>query len=247
MGVYERFAYFYAKGQYSQHSRKMAELLPNVLERFGAKPHKILDMACGEGTFARAMAEKGFKVKGIDASQQMIQFAKSKNANADFLVQDMRFLPFEQEFDLVTCWFDSLNYLLELEDLEKTFVGVRRALKDGGLFIFDMNTIYALAVQWQRHPCNVEQDTEELFEVHRKSYDFESNIATLRITGFLNENGRWARMDEEHRERGYILEEIRSCLKEAELEELACWGSMQDMSEPGPESGRVWFVTQKQV
>jgi len=127
MGVYERFAYFYAEGLYPQHSRKMAELLPNVLERFGAKPHKILDMACGEGTFAGAMADKGFKVKGIDASQQMIQFAKSKNA--DFLVQDMRCLSFEQEFDLVTCWFDSLNYLLELEDLEKTFKGVYRALK----------------------------------------------------------------------------------------------------------------------
>jgi len=68
MGVYENFAYFYAKGPYTKYSKRMAELLPAVLERFGAKPQKILDIACGDGTFAVTMAKKGFKVKGIDIS-----------------------------------------------------------------------------------------------------------------------------------------------------------------------------------
>jgi len=163
----------------------------------------------------------------------------------EFLLQDMRSLPFEERFDLVTCWFDSLNYLLELEDLERTFAGACRALKKSGLFIFDMNTIYGLAVNWQRLPCYVQQDTPWLFEIHRPSYDCEKNIATLRITGFMKEGDRWTRMDEEHKERGYTLEEIRQCLKEVGLQELACWGNLQEMSEPKPDSDRVWFVMQK--
>ncbi|MCK4422152.1 hypothetical protein KAW48_10170 [candidate division WOR-3 bacterium] len=52
-------------------------------------------------------------------------------------------------------------------------------------------------------------------------------------------------MDGEHRERGYSLEEIRRCLKDANFEELALWGSIKEMSEPRPDSSRVWFVVQK--
>lgn len=195
------------------------------------------------------MAKKGFQVTGVDLSPRMLQFgrerAEQENVKVEFLLQDMRSLPFEGRFDLVTCWYDSLNYLLELEDLTKTFAGVCRALKKAGLFIFDMNTIYGLAVRWQRHPCYVQQDTPQLFEIHRPSYDFERNIATLRITGFVKEGNEWTQLDEEHKERGYTLKEIRQCLKKVGFQELACWGSLQEMSEPKPDSGRVWFVMQK--
>jgi len=251
MTIYERFAYLYAKGPYPRYSERMAELLPSVLERYGLKPETILDLACGEGTFAVRMAKKGFKVTGVDLSPHLLRFArerdKKENVDVEFLLQDMRSLPFEERYDLVTCWYDSLNYLLEMEELERAFAGVYRALKRGGLFIFDMNTIYGLAVIWQRHPCYVQQDSSELFEIHRPSYDFEKNIATLRITGFIKEGNGWARIDEEHKERGYSLEEIRQCLKGVGLKELACWGNLRELSEPEPDSGRVWFVARKQI
>lgn len=68
MGIYQAFAEFYTKGPYPNFSRRVAELLPSVLERFGAKPRAILDLACGEGTFAVLMAQKGFQMTGVDAS-----------------------------------------------------------------------------------------------------------------------------------------------------------------------------------
>jgi hypothetical protein len=129
--------------------------------------------------------------------------------------------------------------------LEKTFAGVYRALKKAGLFIFDMNTIYGLAYSWQRLPCYVQQDTLSLFEVHRPKYDFATNIAMMRITGFAKEGARWIRMDEEHQERGYTLSDIRQCLEKAGLQELACWGNLKEMSKAKPNSERVWFVVQK--
>lgn len=249
MNIYERFAYFYKKGEYSQYSKRMVEFIPSLLERFAVKPQILLDLACGEGTFAVTMAKKGFQVTGVDLSPEMLKFAREyaddSNVNVKFLHEDMRSLSFEEEFDLVTCWFDSLNYLLKLEDLEKTFVGVWRALKKAGIFIFDMNTIFGLAVDWQRKPCYVQQDTHELFEIHHPSYDYEKNIAILRITGFIKHENGWMRMDEEHKERGYTLEEIRKCLKKTGLQELACLGSLQEMSEPKEKSSRIWFVVQK--
>lgn len=103
------------------------------------------------------------------------------------------------------------------------------------------------AVNWQQHPSCVLLDTTELFQVNRPDYDFEQNIATVRLTGFAkdgNGNG-WHRMNEEHRERGYTLGEIRRCLEKADLQELACWDSLQEMGKPKPNSGRLWFVTRK--
>ena len=223
--------------------------MPPVLAQFDAHPQAILDIACGEGTFAVAMAKKGFQVTGVDRSPQMLQFAKERtereNAEVEFHLQDMRSLFFDEQFDLVTCWFDSLNYILELEGIQETFAGVHRALKKAGLFIFDVNTIYGLAVTWQRDPCYVQQNTPELFEIHFPSYDFEKNVATTRITGFAKAETGWIRMDEEHKERGYTVEEIRQCSQAVGFQELACWGSLEGMSEPRPNSGRVWFVMQK--
>jgi len=249
MSFYDRFAYFYANGPYPQHSEKMVNLLPPVLARFDAQPQTILDLACGEGTFAVAMAKKGFRVTGVDRSPQMLQFARERaereNAEVEFHLQDMRSLPFDARFDLVTCWFDSLNYILELEGLQKTFAGVYHALKKAGLFVFDMNTVYGLAADWQREPCYIQQNSPELFEIQFPSYDFEKRLATTSILGFAKVGDGWIRMDEEHKERGYTLEEIRQCAQAVGFHELACWDSLEVMSEPRPHSGRVWFVMQK--
>ncbi len=247
MAVYHAFARFYAQGPYVQFSRHMAELLPAVLERFGFRPAKILDIACGEGTFAVAMAQQGFEVTAVDLSAPMLEQARAHagREQVEFLQHDMRGLPFSEQFDLVTCWYDSLNYLLEMDDLLRTFAGVHRALREGGLFIFDMNTIYGLAVQWQRQPCYVQQDTPTLFEIHRPSYDYERNLAAVKITGFAREGETWVRSEEIHRERGYTLDEIRRCFHQAGWQELCCWGNLREMTEPHPDSGRVWFVLKK--
>jgi DNA-binding transcriptional MerR regulator len=56
---------------------------------------------------------------------------------------------------------------------------------------------------------------------------------------------RWIRIDEEHRERGYSIEDIRQCLQKTGFQELACWGDFREMTVPRQDSGRVWFITRK--
>jgi SAM-dependent methyltransferase len=248
MSVYKDFAHIYSKGPWDQFSRAMAESLPQVLERFDKTPKTVLDLACGEGTFAVEMAKSGFLVTGVDLSPQMLELARAKaeseGVQVDFLHQDICSLSVEGDFDLVTCWYDSLNYILDIGNLEKAFANARHALKGNGLFVFDMNTIYGLAVNWQRYPAVVQIDTDDLFLVSRPGYDFETNTATVNFTGFVKRGDSWHRTDELHKERGYSLDEIRHCLAQAKLRELACWGNLREMSEPDPGSGRLWFVAE---
>ncbi|MDO8124449.1 MAG: class I SAM-dependent methyltransferase [Candidatus Hermodarchaeota archaeon] len=250
MGIYDAFAPYYASGGFTQYSQRMTEAFPSLMRHFNQTPETILDLACGEGTFAISMAQAGYQVTGIDRSPAMLKLAKTKSRTEKVSVTwrqlEMQHLEYENSFDIVTCWFDSLNYLLELDDLCATFKGVHNALRENGLFVFDMNTIYWLVTLAQRYAVTVERETEEIFQVHRHSYDFDKNIATFYITAFVKEKDRWLRrVDEIHKERGYTIGEIQECLKDAGFQELACWGDLEDQSPLTKESRRVYFITQK--
>ena len=247
--IYNEFATLYAGGDYPDYSKRVAGLLPAVLKRFKAYPSEIMDLACGEGTFAMVMAKKGLRVTGVDQSSEMLRFAGQKarksRVHVRFVRRDMRSLDFRERFDLVTSWYDALNYLLSLADLERTFKGVYKALRKNGLFIFDMNTIHALSKVWQQYPSTVELDSSKYFALHRPSYDKKHLIATLKITGFIRRNATWTRVDEDHQEKGYTLVQIRNSLKKAGFKPLAIWGSIRKMTMPREGTRRVWFVAQK--
>jgi ubiquinone/menaquinone biosynthesis C-methylase UbiE len=249
LSIYKEFATLYAGGVYPEYSKRIAGILPSVLKRLKVSPTEVLDLACGEGTFATIMAKKGYEVTGVDQSSEMLRFARQKakrsRTHVRFVRGDMRSLKFREEFDLVTSWYDALNYLVTLRDLERTFKGVYKALRSQGLFIFDMNTIYALEKLWQQFPCTVEQDTSEYFAVHRPSLDKKRLVATLKITGFIRRNGAWTRIDEDHREKGYSLAQIKKSLKAVGFNQLALCGSIRKMTRPRQDTRRVWFVAQR--
>ncbi len=250
MEIYRGFAEIYANGPYLVYSKRVADLLPGMLKASSTKPESLLDLACGEGTFAIIQAQQGMRVTGVDASPELLRFARTRASQAGvevmFLEQDMRSLRLEASFDLVTCWYDSLNYILDYVDLVRVFRNVAQVLNPGGLFIFDMNTIHGLAVEWQHQsPAHVQQDTDTVFEIHRPRYDSKQSIATLRITAFVRKDSHWRRIDEEHRERGYALTDIKRALDEAGLRQLACWGNPWEMSPPRPDSGRVFVIAQR--
>lgn len=251
MDVYKDFAYLYYAGPYV-YSENMAKFLPRILKKFKTEPQTLLDVACGDGRFAVMMAQQGMVVTGVDASKKMLHYAKERARKADvkidFVCQEMQHLSMTRKYDLVTCWFDSLNYLLTKGELFKTFRNISTCLNRDGLFIFDMNTIYGLAIRWRERSPGIEVDTNTIFEAHHGyEYNPRKKIATLKITGFVKRGKLWRRIVEVHRERGYTLNEIREGLKKAGLRELTCWGNIRRMTRPTKKSGRFWFVSKKKV
>jgi ubiquinone/menaquinone biosynthesis C-methylase UbiE len=248
MSFYNEFAQVYAKGDYPTLSQAVAEILPGLFKLYDIPSSgKLLDVACGEGSFALSMNKSGWQVTGIDQSEEMLRLAKhrAKQANVEinFVKHDMRFLDFSDEFDLATCWFDSLNYMLTTDDLQSTFNNIARALKPGGWFIFDMNTTYGLAVHWQKERCYVQQETPDLIELHRTDYDFETNKACLNITWFVREGEVWQKFEEKHVERAFSIQEIVDCLEYAGFTVVEKFGSIRNQKPLRDDSNRVWFLT----
>lgn len=244
---YSKFAKVYTAGSYPAYSRFMAERLPDTLGRLNYRAKNILDLACGEGTFALEAEELGFEVTGVDKSEEMVEIARKKasqkDSGANFLQGDMRELNLEAgEFDLVTSWFDSMNYLLTEFDFKKTLKTAYDHLVSGGFFIFDVNTIHGLREEWQKEECYVQRDDSEIFEIHRTNYNPSRRIAELKITFFSSEAGKWERHEEVHKERGFKLRRIEELASDVGFEVRAIWDDLEDFTETGEESGRVWIA-----
>ena len=250
MALYDQFASIYQRGQYIRFSQGLAEsVLPDYLTDLGIKPKDVLDIACGEGSFAIVMSNLGYNVTGVDQSQQMIDLAKERaqkdNEPINFHTEDMRELPYEDDFDLVTCFFDSLNYMLTIKDLQEAFQSAYKALRAGGVYIFDMNTIYGLAVDWMREETYIQNEADDFMEIHRQSFDYENQVATMEITVFNQRDELWERFDETHRERGYPIADIQFLLNETGFEIAGMYGSLSKRTEVQLNSPRVWFTARK--
>ena len=176
-----------------------------------------------------------------------VERAKRENVSVVFLRMDMRNLNFQEEFDIATCWFDSLNYLLEFKDLKETFKRVWKALKPGGFFLFDMNTIYGLFMANQEGPIYIQQDSSSVFEVQDIEFDLENSLATFYVTVFERKEGNlWERFDEIHRERGYRAREIASALEEAGFV-FSFYDDLLSKSPVSNYSRRLWCVARKEI
>src|SRR5947207_10719123 len=149
---YTRYAAHYDRQGQGQWSVWLAAFtLQTLLPRHGRRPRTALDLACGTGTAALALAGAGLAVTGIDAAPAMLAVAREKarslGVHARFLAGDMRDFQAPARFDLVLCCYDSLNYLTEPADLRRAFASARRALAAGGLLVCDANTARAYAGQ----------------------------------------------------------------------------------------------------
>jgi len=116
---------------------RSAGLTPAAGERIPA-----LDLACGPGRHAIALAERGFDVTAVDLSPTLLAYAESQalseNARVRFIRSDMRTIAFEREFDLVLQLFTSFGYFDEHSDDALVLERVRAALRDGGYYALDL-------------------------------------------------------------------------------------------------------------
>jgi len=92
-------------------------------------PINLLDIGCGSGIFSDFAQQKGISVTGIDACENLIQHAKQRNSDANFLVGEMEELPFNTNSFDVVCGFNSFQYA---GNIKNAFTEAKRVLKDKG-------------------------------------------------------------------------------------------------------------------
>ena len=224
--------------------RKRADWLERLFRKSSIPVQSVLDLACGTGTIACFLAERGYEVIATDASEEMLTQAMMKAADLEenapvFLHQTMPKLRLLEPVDAAISTIDSLNYLTRERDIRETFLRVYRWLKPGGQFIFDVNTPYKL----RRMDGQMYMDeTEDTYCVWRTFFSEKTQCCTYQVDLFqLNEDDTWEREFEEHKERAWTEEQLRTYLETAGFENITVRGDMS-MRPPKADEDR-WIVT----
>jgi SAM-dependent methyltransferase len=124
-----------------QHERWL-EVIESLALEHGLCGRRLLDVACGTGKSFAPMLTRGYDTTACDISPEMVAIARERaDGGASVFVADMRELPDVGRFDLVTCLDDAINYIVDPADLGRAFASVGARLADGGLFVFDVNTL----------------------------------------------------------------------------------------------------------
>jgi ubiquinone/menaquinone biosynthesis C-methylase UbiE len=123
---------YYAHG--SQHDDKsLRRHYLRLFRRLNIQPgNKVLDVACGSGTWLRICSEAGTEVSGVDLSDKAIDICKNTLPQGAFFAQPAEELPFEDGvFDVVTC-LGSLEHFVEPERSLREMI---RVAKQGAVFV----------------------------------------------------------------------------------------------------------------
>ena len=212
MAVYGKdFAAVY-NDRWSFWGPKMWAVLSELVLQHNPGYKTWLDLCCGTGSLLRLVCEAGFSAVGVDLSPHQLKYARNNAPDAKLVMADIRTFSMPRKFDVVTCMFDSLNYLTEPDDLERAFRCARAHLSDGGVFAFDMNTLEGMQDHWNRTFTIREPERTIVVET---SFDEKAVMGCCRVTGFLKEGRFYRRFEEVHLERGYKAREIEAALGRA--------------------------------
>ncbi len=196
-----------------------------LLFRDGIREKKIFDLACGSGECLKIWQDKGYEIMGLDNSPGMLEMARKKlNDNVELILADMRDFSLAEKVPIITCLYDSLNYLLTEEELLACFRAVFNALKEKGIFIFDMNTLYCLKHQWGNQ--TVTRENGHVYSIWKNTYDEKKDISTLFITLFIDKGDNYFKTEEIHQERGYPIETVRTLLEQAGFSKIEVFPHM---------------------
>ena len=221
------------------------EFYQQILDREGVAPRTAVDLACGTGSVALLLAQKGMKVTAVDLSEEMLCVAAQKAQgmeNPPMLVcQNLRDLSLPRGVDLAVCALDSLDYILDPADCARAIERVYKVLNPGGIFIFDVNTpekLQAMAGQ-----VFLDED-DDIYCVWRGSFDGEENICSYGMDLFQRQGDTWLRSFEEHREYAYSREQLEGFLKAAGFTHIRVYADRR-FEAPGPGEQRIYFSARK--
>lgn len=276
MEAYTGFAEVYDLFMDNVPYEEWSHYLISLLQEYGVLEGLVLELGCGTGKMTRLLAQEGYDMIGVDSSEEMLQVAREKEWAVDgfeaaeigkerwaadesepvelgrkqsdilYLLQDMREFELYGTVKAVVCVCDSLNYILEEEELLTVFSLVNNYLDPGGIFIFDMNTLYKYReILGESTIC---ENREEGSFIWENFYDDKEQINQYDLTLFVREQEEqdlYRKYEETHFQRGYELQKVRSLLEQSGMEFVAMYDAFT--REPVKEqSERIYVIAREQ-
>ena len=276
MDAYTSFARVYDMFMDNVPYEEWCDYITGLLKEYGISNGLVLDLGCGTGSMTELLAARGFDMIGVDCSEDMLEIALEKRMASGrdilYLQQDMRDLELYGTVRAVVCLCDSINYLLDVQDLETVFRLVNNSLDPGGIFIFDLNTEYKYRELLADR--TIAENRDEGSFIWDNYYDEESRINEYDLALFIpaeeadagkmgegagpdcetgaasgsgtSGEGLYRKYQETHFQRAYTLDEIREALERAGMEFLTWYdGDGDGRQAPREDSERIYVIARE--
>lgn len=264
MEAYSSFAQVYDLFMDNVPYEEWSEYVIALLKEEKIEDGLVLDLGCGTGKLTRLLSAAGYDMIGIDNSEDMLEIAREyefdmqsdteeeecieepeQRRSVLYLLQDMREFELYGTVRAVISICDSMNYILEEEELCQVFRLVNNYLDPGGIFIFDMNTRYKYAEMLGE--TTIAENREEGSFIWENYFDEEEDINQYDLTLFIREEEDvYRKYEETHYQRVYDLETVKRLLEEAGMKFVAAYDAFT--KEPvKPDSERIYIIARECV
>ncbi|UFJ60081.1 class I SAM-dependent DNA methyltransferase [Brevibacillus sedimenti] len=210
------------------------------------KPRQVIDLGCGTGSIAIPLAKRGYRVTGVDLSEEMLAVAYDKmrreQVQITWVEQDMRELDLPAA-DAVISLCDSLSYLTEEEDVKLTFERVYQHLNPGGTFLFDVHSPYKMLHVFGNQTFTLVDD--EVSYIWQCFCDPIRLEVEHQLTFFLRQpDGLYQRVEEEHWQRAYQPVQLLRWLADAGFVDVEITADFTGLP-PHETSERLFFAARR--
>lgn len=220
-----------------------------LLKEYGIEDGVVLDLGCGTGKLTRLLKTSGYDMIGVDYSEEMLEIAREAEMEQEepifYLHQDMRELELFGSVEAVVSICDSMNYILQEKELLQVFRRVNEYLEPGGIFLFDLNTLYKYRELLGENTISEVREASSF--IWDNYFDEETGINEYDLTLFIREqDDLYRRYEETHYQRAYEVETVVKLVKDVGMELLACYDAFT--REPVKEdSERIYIVARRKM
>lgn len=219
---------------------KECDYLEALFKKFDYKPMRILDLGCGTGGHALILAKRGYKVTGVDKSEQMLVLARNKATDAgldvEFIQGDISKLGLNRKFDAVISMFAVMGYQTTNNALAAACRLAHESLVPDGLFIFDC--WYGPAVLSDRPTPRIKEiklsEMEKIIRFTEPCVDLMKHTVEVNFKVWNISCNTICETDETHNMRFLFPQEIRYFLEVAGFNNVHIWpflGLDRDLTE----------------
>lgn len=221
--------------------------LTGLLKEYGVEDGLVLELGCGTGTGTALLSDAGYDMIGIDNSMDMLQIAMEKREKAGsdilYLLQDMRELELYGTVRAVVSICDSMNYLTDYQDLVTVLRLVNNYLDPGGIFLFDLNTVYKY--EMILGDSTIAENRPECSFIWDNVYDWDTGINEYDLALFLlEEEDLYRKYQETHYQRAYTIETVKQAIEEAGMEFAAVYDAFTQ-NPPRENSQRIYVAARE--
>ena len=244
MEAYSSFASVYDIFMDNIPYEEWAEYITELLKEYDIHDGLVLDLGCGTGSMTELLAEKGYDMIGVDNAEEMLEIAMEKRAVSGYdilyLLQDMREFELYGTVRAIVSVCDSINYILEEEELFEVFRLVNNYLDPKGVFVFDFNTTYKY--RDVLGDATIAESREDCSFIWDNYYYEEEQINEYELSLFIKEEDNlYRKYQETHLQKAYDLDTIKELVEKSGLTYITAYDAFTK-NLPTAESERICVV-----